>query len=95
MKSYQTNPARRRILTTAVGLWLSNAVVQAHPGHGLTDVNPTHLVTSPDHVAILLFSATLLFLGGRAVQQRWRRRLLQSAGMLALAGAGIVWGLHA
>lgn len=68
---------------------------QAHPGHDWTDTNARHLVTSPDHLVVLALSGVALWFGARFVHARRPRRLLEGAGLAAVAVAAVVWGLRA
>jgi hypothetical protein len=84
-----------RTLAPAVVLALGGALAQAHPGHGLHDASATHILTSPYHLAVLTCSGAVLLLVARFVQRRLPRRLLQGAGLAALAVATVLWGLRA
>jgi hypothetical protein len=67
---------------------------QAHPGHDLRDASPQHLLTSPDHLALLALGGVALWLAGRFVQRQLARRLLQGAGLAAVVTAAVVWGVR-
>jgi len=84
-----------RGLSIATIMALGITVAQAHPGHGVSDVSATHLLTSPDHFLVLATSGVLLVFGARLVQRRLPRRLLQGAGVVTLAGAAVIWSLYA
>lgn len=74
---------------------LANALTaQAHPGHDLRDASPQHLLTSPDHLALLALGGFALWLAGRFVQRQLPRRLLQGAGLAAMLSAVVVWGVR-
>ena len=75
-------------------LALSAAIVQAHPGHLLSEASPAHLVTSPDHFLVLVISGVLLIAGARLVQRTWVRRALQCTAAMAFLGAAMIWGSH-
>ena len=79
-------------LATALAFALGGALAHAHPGHGLSDASATHILTSPHHLAVLAISGAALCLLARFVQRRWPRRLLQGAGLAALATATVLWG---
>lgn len=68
---------------------------QAHPGHDWAEADTRHLLTSPDHLAVLALSGVVLCFGARFVHARLPRRLLQAAGLAAVAVAAVVWGLRA
>ena len=68
---------------------------QAHPGHDLHDASARHLFTSADHLAVLALAGVALCFGARFVHARLPRRLLQAAGLAAVAVAAVVWGLRA
>jgi hypothetical protein len=55
---------------------------------------PGHLLTSPDHLAVLVLGGVTLWLVGRFVQRQLPRRLLQGAGLAALLTAGVIWGIR-
>lgn len=59
----------------AVVLILFSAAVQADPGHGLADL--WHLLTEPDHLALLLLPLALLK-WGQSLFGRWRERPVRS-----------------
>jgi hypothetical protein len=64
---------------------------QAHPGHSLLDATPNHVVTSPDHITVLVLSGLTILFGARLVQRRLPRRLLQIAAVIALGSAAAIW----
>jgi hypothetical protein len=68
---------------------------QAHPGHDLLDATPRHLLTSPDHLAVLTAGGVALWIAGRFVQRQLPRRLLQGVGLAAILVAAVVWGIRA
>ncbi len=85
-----------------VGVLLTSAATiafalsaSAHPGHDLTEVDARHLLTNPDHLAVLALSGVALWFGARQVHERMPRRLLQGTGFAAIAVAAVVWGLRA
>jgi uncharacterized membrane protein len=81
-------------LAAALAFALGSAMAQAHPGHGLHDASATHILTSPYHLAVLALSGAVLLLVARFVQRRLPRRLLQGAGLAALAVATVIWGVR-
>jgi len=83
-----------RLLTSAATTAFALSA-SAHPGHDWAAVDARHLVTSPDHLAVLALAGVVLCLGARFVQARWPRRMLQGAGLVAVAVAAVVWGLRA
>jgi peptidoglycan/LPS O-acetylase OafA/YrhL len=83
-----------RPFAAALALALGSAMAQAHPGHGLHDASATHILTSPYHLAVLALSGAALLLVARFVQRRLPRRVLQGAGLAALATATVLWGMR-
>ena len=79
---------------TAAAVVLGGAIAQAHPGHSLHDASATHILTSPYHLAILASGGALLWFAARFIQRRLPRRLLQGAGLVAIATATVLWGLR-
>jgi hypothetical protein len=84
----------RLALSIAV-LAFATGLAQAHPGHGLHDASPTHLLTSPDHLAVLALGGAAAWFGARWVGRRLPRRLLQILGVAALTTAAVLWGIRA
>ena len=80
--------------SSAVILLGSLLAAHAHPGHALEDHGVAHVVTSPYHLGVLALAGSGLWFAGWCVQRRLPRRLLHCAGVAALAGAAILWGLH-
>ena len=74
----------------AVGALQANA----HPGHGVLEASPTHILTSPYHLAVLALSGLTLFFGARLVQRQLLRRVLQVTGVIALIAAIAIWTSH-
>ena len=68
---------------------------QAHPGHDLRDATPQHLLTSPDHLAVLALGGVALWFAGRLAQRQMPRRILQCTGGVALLASAVLWGLRA
>ncbi|HTH47935.1 MAG TPA: hypothetical protein VMB21_10520 [Candidatus Limnocylindria bacterium] len=83
-----------RILTL-LGLTLAAVSVQAHPGHSLSDVSVAHLLTSPDHLAILAVGGVLMLAAAQLARQSASKRLLRHGGAVALIGAALLWSLRA
>jgi hypothetical protein len=81
-------------VTPAMGV-LTVLPASAHPGHNLSDVNAQHLLTSPDHLAVLALGGLGLWFAARFVQRRLPRKLLQGLGLLALVTAVVLWGIQA
>jgi hypothetical protein len=88
------NSAKFRSATMAIGCFLSALSASAHPGHALREATPQHLLTSPDHLAVLALSGGVLWFAGRFMQRRMPRRLLQGAGLVAVLTAAMVWGIR-
>ena len=88
-------PALRARLLASVATLALALSAQAHPGHDWTDANARHLLTSSDHLAMLAIAGVAFCFGARFVHARLPRRLLQGAGLTAVAVAPVVWGLRA
>ena len=89
---FSTLPARSRLWLLAVAVSaVVPQVAQAHPGHGLTDKGVLHLLSSPDHLLVLVLAGAFAGLASRFVHQRLVKRILQSAGLATLFGAAILW----
>lgn len=88
-------PALCTRLFTAVAALALALSAQAHPGHDLAEADARHLLTSPDHLAVLALAGVALCLGARLASARLPRRLLQGAGFTAVVVAAVVWGLRA
>jgi peptidoglycan/LPS O-acetylase OafA/YrhL len=79
------------LAVATLGILSGGSVAEAHPGHSLFDATPMHLLTSPDHFLVLAMAGTVLLFGAKFIQRRLPRRLIQGAGVVALAGAAVVW----
>ena len=88
------NPARPAWSAPAVGYLLSSISLLAHPGHDWSEATPEHLLTSPDHLAVLALGGAALWLAGRLVKSQLPGRLLQSAGLVAVLTAAVIWGIR-
>lgn len=88
--------ANRLNLTAVISASLTAIAItgQAHPGHDLRDATPGHLLTSPDHLAVLALGGAALWLIGRFVQRQLPRRLLQGVGVAAILTAAVIWGVR-
>lgn len=93
--SFVTTGADRLKLLVSSSLLSIALTAQSHPGHDLRDASPQHLITSPDHLAVLALSGLALWLAGRFVQRQLPRRLLQGAGLAAILSAAVIWGVRA
>jgi hypothetical protein len=82
---------RLKLLACSPLLTLAFAA-QAHPGHDLRDASPEHLLTSPDHLAVLALGGAALWLAGWGVPRPLPRRFLQAAGLVAACSAALIWG---
>ena len=81
---------------SAVTLLVVGALpANAHPGHSVLETSPTHILSSPYHIAVLALSGLTLFFGARLVQRQLPRRVLQVAGVIALIAAIAIWTSHA
>lgn len=85
---------RTRLFTSVATLALAIST-QAHPGHDLSDADTRHLLTSGDHLAVLALVGAALWFGAQFVHAHKPRRLLQAAGLTAVAAAAVVWGFRA
>ena len=83
-----------RGISTTTLLAVGALSAHAHPGHNLLESTPSHVLSSPYHVAVLALSGVALFLAARLVQRQLPRRVLQVAGVVALAGAAILLTNH-
>jgi peptidoglycan/LPS O-acetylase OafA/YrhL len=88
------NSAKFRSGSLALGSLLLAISAFAHPGHDLRDATPQHLLTSPDHLAVLALGGVALWFAGRFVQRQLPRRLLQGAGLAAVLTAALIWGVR-
>jgi hypothetical protein len=88
---------RTRHLISAVALVLAFCApsLHAHPGHSLRDADARHLITSPDHLAVLALGGLGLWFAARFVQRRSARQLLQGLGLLTLVAAAVLWRIQA
>ena len=93
--SFVITGADRLKLLVSSSLLAVTLTTQAHPGHNLLDAPPRHLLTSPDHLAVLALGGVALWLAGRFVQRQLPRRLLQGAGLAAILSAAVIWGVRA
>ena len=89
------NSANLRSIALTIGSFLLTLSASAHPGHDFRDAAPQHLLTSPDHLAVLALGGVTLWLTGRFVQRNLPRYLLQGAGVAALLASAVLWGLRA
>jgi len=87
------SPLRPALSTVAFAL--ATGLAQAHPGHALHDAGPSHLLTSPDHLAVLALGGAAAWFGARWVERRLPRRLLQILGVVAMSAAAVLWGIRA
>lgn len=83
--------SRFRPLLTGLGLTAATLTTSAHPGHSLHDSTWTHLLTSPDHFAVLAGVGLALVVGAQWVQGRLPRRLVRGSGWIAVLGAALGW----
>ena len=84
-----------RLALSVATLALATGSAQAHPGHALRDATPSHLLTSPDHLAVLALGGLVVWFGARWVERRLPRRLLQILGVVAVTTAAVLWGIRA
>ena len=83
-----------RSLSVATLLAIGALQANAHPGHGILETSPTHILTSPYHIVVLALSGLALFFGARLVQRQLPRRVLQVTGVIALIAAIAIWTSH-
>jgi hypothetical protein len=92
-----TSPLRRKPagkLSLAAVLALAAAVTaHAHPGHALSDASAQHVLTSPNHLAVLALSGLVLWTAGGLLHRRAARRVFQIGGAFAVATAAVLWGM--
>jgi len=84
---------RSALLVAALAL--ATGLAQAHPGHPLHDASPSHLLTSPDHLAVLALGGAAVWFGARWIERRFPRRVLQILGVAAVTTAAVLWGIRA
>lgn len=84
----------RLALSTATFAFVTG-LAQAHPGHALRDASSAHLLTSPDHLAMLAMGGVVAWFGARWIERRLPRRLLQICGVAAVATAAVLSGIRA
>ena len=84
----------RRLVPAALLCAGSTLAALAHPGHSLGDASARHLLTSPDHLAVLLLAGCGLTASSWLVQKHLPRRALQCSGAALLAAFVILWGLN-
>ena len=92
-----TNDLMKRISQLAgIALGLAGFVLSlsAHPGHSLGEHGPLHVVTSPYHLAILALAGAGLMLVARFIRPLVLRRIVQSAGLIAMVAAAVIWGVR-
>ena len=92
---FVTTGAGRLKLLVSSSLLSIALTAQSHPGHHLSDASPQHLITSPDHLAVLALGGIALWIAGRFVRRQLPRRLLQGAGLAAILSAAVIWGVRA
>ena len=83
-----------RSLTATTATFAFALCAQAHPGHALGDHGALHVATSPYHLAILAAGGAALWFTARFIKNRLPRRALQTFGVLAVAAAGVLWGIR-
>jgi hypothetical protein len=90
-----TLPAARvpRAVIFALMTLAATTALQAHPGHGFADQGIAHSVTSPYHLAMLTGAGLALFWGSRLMRRPAIARRMRWVGVVAIAGAGILWGM--
>lgn len=88
---FSPNPGWWPRLTAAAAVLLFTLPLQAHPGHGLLDGGAAHLLASPYHLTAIILTGIGLLTGAQFVRQRMPRHALRVTGLVALAGAVIIW----
>ena len=89
-----TTSGPRRLAIAAQLFICSGMAAMAHPGHSLSDASARHLLTSPDHLAVLLLAGCGLLAGSWFAQKSVPRRALQCGGAALLAAFVVLWGLQ-
>jgi hypothetical protein len=89
------NAGGKLSLAASLALNSSAVLVHAHPGHDLHDASMIHVVTSPDHLAVLALAGLTMLSLGYFIHRRLPRRILQCGGALAILAAAVLWGLGA
>jgi hypothetical protein len=85
---------KRGVLAT-LALVTASLPAHAHPGHAWSQASTTHVLTSPDHLAVLALAGFAICLTGCFIHRRVPRRVLQLSGMAAFATAAVLWGFGA
>lgn len=86
---------KRDFFWLMVGTLLSGSVsLMAHPGHGLTSVEPIHSLTSPAHLLGLTLAGLLIAAASLAVKQHATGKILRYAGLSVALTAALIWGLQ-
>ena len=70
---------------------LTTASLRAHPGHDLAEHGLTHAVTSPFHLLMIAVVGALCFIFAKLVVNARVKRVLSSAGAVALLAAAVLW----
>lgn len=82
------------LAATSAGWFAFAPVASAHPGHAITDASAAHVLSSPDHLAVLLLFAGLMATGAQFIHRRLPRRLLQSGAVATVVSAAALWGMR-
>jgi peptidoglycan/LPS O-acetylase OafA/YrhL len=85
------NTYRQRRRWLLAFLAILPAAAQAHPGHSWSEASSSHLLTNPDHLAVLAAVGCVSWIAALWVSRRLPRRLLQCAGVGAVAAAAVLW----
>ena len=76
----------------ALAIWATMATtVFAHPGHSMSEASASHLLTSPDHAAVLALFGIAAAVASHLIGQQAARRVLRGCALAAFAGAVVLW----
>ncbi len=92
MKSAPLPPRPRGAWLMLVGTGIV-ATAQAHPGHSLAEASPGHLLSSPDHIALLALAAFLPVYIARQIPHPVARRWLDATGVVVALATAAMWTL--
>lgn len=86
-------PGASRLMAAVMALSGGIVPASAHPGHSLSEVSPSHWVTSPDHASLLLGAGIVLWLVTRTLRDARSRRWTWVLAVALVCGAGMQWGM--
>ncbi|MBI3879001.1 MAG: hypothetical protein HY301_02930 [Verrucomicrobia bacterium] len=85
----------QRFTVGALAVLAFAPLAHAHPGHSLTEATPLHLLTSPDHLAMLALLGGGLCVAAQFVRRPLPRRAMQFAGALGVIAAAALFAARA